>query len=485
MRQLEISKSLYREAQSGRNMFLLIAFMAVGMFSSTASGQCELQTIWSPEPGQEYYFGLSSAGSATMEVIVVGEFGKNNFTGTAYIYRNIDSEWQLEEVFVAADGPQLSAQFGRRADMSADGKTIIICELRDDNNGFFDAGAVWVYVEERGKWVVQQKLTASDAEDGWFFGEQIALSADGNVAAISATGAPFDPVYVFTRKGKTWTEEGKLDVGQPYNFQLPWLDVSADGSVIVVGADGDFDFGQGAGAVFIFVREGDESSWLFRQKIYASDPVIGYNFGRAPSISASGDTILVGALDDSEIMLDNGAAYIFQRQGDLWFEQVKIFASIPLSQDKFGARNKITPDGQRAIIKSGHGIVYVFDHLLSDWIETKRLTSSDPNVVGIGGSISITDDGSTALLGAPNAKVDGMFYYGAAALFDLEAPLGDLNCDGVISTIDILELFANWGSCFYWDPEDDCEYHFGCPADLDLDCWVGLSDLEILLDNWG
>ena len=481
MRHLGIKKSFYRKTMLCRNLLVFIAFAVVADYCGTANGQCELQTIWSPEPGQEYYFGLSSAGSSNMEVIVVGEFGKNNFTGTAYIYRNIDGEWQLEEVFVSADGPNSFGYFGREVDMSADGKTVIISE---PNNNLSTAGAVWVYVEKGGKWSVQQRLSASDTEAGWYFGEKIALSADGNVAAISDTGAPWDPVYVFTREGKTWTEEGKLDIGQPYNFQLPWLDVSADGSVIVVGATGDFDFGQGAGAAFIFVREGEDDSWLFRQKVYASDPVIGYHFGR-PTLSATGDTLLVGAFGDSEITLDNGAAYIFERQGDLWFEQVKLFASDPQIQDNFDSQIKLTPDGKRAIIKSGHGIVYVFDHLLGDWIETKRLTSSDPNVVGIGRSISITDDGSTALLGAPNAKVDGMFYYGAAALFDLEAPLGDSNCDGMITTVDLLALLANWGACFYWDPEDDCEYHFGCPADLDMDCWVGINDLLILLGNWG
>ncbi len=40
----------------------------------------------------------------------------------------------------------------------------------------------------------------------------------------------------------------------------------------------------------------------------------------------------------------------------------------------------------------------------------------------------------------------------------------------------ILALLANWG------PNDDCD---DCPADLDDDCTVGVSDLLILLVNWG
>ena len=52
----------------------------------------------------------------------------------------------------------------------------------------------------------------------------------------------------------------------------------------------------------------------------------------------------------------------------------------------------------------------------------------------------------------------------------------DLNGDGVVNTIDLLLLFANWGSCA------DCG---DCPADLDNDCSVSTSDLLVLFSNWG
>lgn len=192
-KQFEISKSFYRRSICWRNMFVILAFTVTGIINRAALGQCVLQTIWSPDGGgTEYYFSFSVAGSASLDVIVLGELGHDNLSGAAYIYRLTDNEWQLEEMFVAADGPQPFAQFGRRVDMSVDGKTVLVSELRDANNGLIDAGAVWIYVEEGGKWAVQQKLTASDAQNGWFFGEKTALSSDGNVAAISATGAPGD-----------------------------------------------------------------------------------------------------------------------------------------------------------------------------------------------------------------------------------------------------------------------------------------------------
>ena len=479
MRQLGISKSFYRTSISVCNMFVPIAIAAAGMFSSTANAQCELQTIWSPDPGQDHLFGLAVAGSSDLDVLVIGEFGNNDWTGKAYIYGNTGGQWQLEEVLVAPDGPMPFTQFAWHVDMSADGKTILISEIFDSNNGLIDNGAAWILVEEADKWVVQQKLTASEAENGWALGEELALSDDGNVAAISATGAPGDPVYVFVRNGETWTEATKLE-GNGISLGLPWIDASADGSVIAIGAAFDSEMGASTGAVYIFVRDGAKGSWLLRQKIHTEELELEANFGRSVSLSATGDTLIAGAFNASgKNTFDSGAVFVFERKGDLWFEQAKLIASDAQTQDHFGATTKLTPDGQRTIIKAGNGSAYVFDIIDSKWIETMRLIASGPNVLGIGRAIDITDDGSTALLGAPNSRVDGVFWYGAAVLFDLEAPLGDFNCDGVISTIDLLTLFSNWGTCF------DCEFFNGCPADLNLDCTVNISDLLILLSNWG
>ena len=53
---------------------------------------------------------------------------------------------------------------------------------------------------------------------------------------------------------------------------------------------------------------------------------------------------------------------------------------------------------------------------------------------------------------------------------------GDIDGDGSVGVSDLLILLADWGLC------GDCE---DCPADFDDDCTVGLSDLLTLLANWG
>ncbi|MCH8822269.1 MAG: VCBS repeat-containing protein [Planctomycetes bacterium] len=82
------------------------------------------------------------------------------------------------------------------------------------------------------------------------------------------------------------------------------------------------------------------------------------------------------------------------------------------------------------------------------------------------------------LLGATgggfNGPPTGRFFV-VAGISSPQVP-GDLDGDGVVNTVDLLLLFAQWGPC------SDCN---DCPADLDDDCQVSTVDLLMLFSNWG
>ena len=58
------------------------------------------------------------------------------------------------------------------------------------------------------------------------------------------------------------------------------------------------------------------------------------------------------------------------------------------------------------------------------------------------------------------------------------APPFDLNGDGIVGILDLLELLGAWGPC------NSCVLPGFCPPDFDGDCSVGITDLLILLGNW-
>lgn len=54
---------------------------------------------------------------------------------------------------------------------------------------------------------------------------------------------------------------------------------------------------------------------------------------------------------------------------------------------------------------------------------------------------------------------------------------GDVNVDGLVNAVDLLQLLGAWGACPGPCPPS-------CAEDLDGDCLVGVTDLLILLANW-
>jgi hypothetical protein len=138
-------------------------------------------------------------------------------------------------------------------------------------------------------------------------GGAVALSADGNTAIV---GGRTEGVWIFTRNGDVWTQQGgKLvgageaaggfkGVGQGTSVAL-----SADGNTVIFGGDRD---DSRIGAAWIFTRSGN----LWSQK---GNKLVGKGAASAPSqgysvaMSPDGSTAIVGGPDDSE----TGAAWIF------------------------------------------------------------------------------------------------------------------------------------------------------------------------------
>ncbi len=65
---------------------------------------------------------------------------------------------------------------------------------------------------------------------------------------------------------------------------------------------------------------------------------------------------------------------------------------------------------------------------------------------------------------------------GALVLTPIDPPLGDLDIDCAVGLADLEILLNSWGPC------PDC---VNCLADLDGDCRVAVPDLLTLLANWG
>ncbi|MDO8991509.1 MAG: IPT/TIG domain-containing protein, partial [Daejeonella sp.] len=131
---------------------------------------------------------------------------------------------------------------------------------------------------------------------------------------------------------------------------------------------------------------------------------IGSQQGAAVSISADGNTALVGGFTDNLIM---GAAWIFTRSNGTWSQQgTKLLPSNNVgTTPRFGKAVALSADGNTAIIggdtdNSGVGAAWIFTRSGSTWTQQQKLTANDNSGVSLqGASVALSADGNTAMVG--------------------------------------------------------------------------------------
>lgn len=299
--------------------------------------------------------------------------------------------------YFKAASTAVQARFGNRVALSANGTTLAVGAYGEGGN----MGAVYVFTRTGSTWSQQARITAPGGEANDFFGNAVALSADGNTLAIGADGESGDQtgtfavmppsnnlasssgaVYVYSRSGSTWSQQAFIKASNTFAFDLfgAFVALSADGNTLAVGAyyeSGDLTGAHGnaafasSGAAYVFSRTG--TSWAQQSYIKAANAGAGDFFGIYLSLSGSGDTLAVGAFfersasaatpaDDS--LQDAGAAYVFQRTAGVWAQQAYLKAQSPLALGRFGVAVMLSGDGNTLAVgmdgdSSDHTGVYV------------------------------------------------------------------------------------------------------------------------------
>jgi hypothetical protein len=148
------------------------------------------------------------------------------------------------------------------------------------------------------------------------------------------------------------------------------VSLSADGNTALVGS---FlaDCAPGlCGAAYVFVREG--GAWTQQAKLSASDGASFDYMGLYVALSANGDTALASADGaDCPAGPDCGAVYVFTRSHGTWTQQARLTAPHPAAGDHFGLRVSLSPSGQTALAK-GVQEAHVFNRGPGGWTEAGR-----------------------------------------------------------------------------------------------------------------
>ena len=305
--------------------------------------------------------------------------------------------------------------------LSGDGNTALVGGY-NDNSG---QGAVWVYTRSGSTWTQQgSKLVGTGNTGAARQGISVALSSDGNTALV---GGYYDntqrgAVWVWTRSGSTWTQQGSKLVGTGNTGaanQGRYVALSGDGNTALVGGYND---NSAQGAVWVFTRSG--STWTQEgSKLVGTGNVGAANQGFSVALSSDGNTALVGGLEDNN---SQGAVWVWTRSGSTWTQEgSKLVGTGNVGAGRQGASVALSSDGNKALVgwindNSARGAVMVWTRSGSTWAQegSKLVGTGNTGASQQGVSVALSSDGNTALVGGyfDNSSQGAVWVYAPAVL---------------------------------------------------------------------
>ncbi len=364
--------------------------------------------------------GFSVSLSADGTVLAIGAPSNDGFASNAghvRIFKKISNSWVQQGLDI--DGFIASDNLGNSLALSFDGNTIAI-------GAPLDRGKVRIFKFLSGIWT-QQGAALIGQTSGDLSGSSVALSSDGTIVAI---GAPFNSVstpysghvraYKFALG--SWNSYGGNLYGQSSGDQFgSSVSLSADGTILAVGAPYNSNSGFNAGTVKIYKNV--FGSWTVQTTVNGEG--INHASGSSVSLSSDGGTIAIGSPGDNTNGLNSGSVRIFKNTSSIWFKQGSNING-ESAGDLSGSVVSLSGDGLSVAIgapnNAGNGTnsgqVRYYKNFAGSWtqqgIDIDGAISEDK----LGWSIALSADGNTVACGSPFSDTNGMDS-GSVRVYDL------------------------------------------------------------------
>ncbi len=247
-------------------------------------------------------------------------------------------------------------------------------------------------------------------EEGSWSGWSVSLSSDGSTVAIGAKGSyinythvdSYVRVYQQNRSGN-WNLIGQID---SYGSSVS---LSSNGTTVAVGASDNNENGTNAGQVRIYQYQ-DETWTQIGQDI--NGEAAGDNFGWAVSLSSDGSTVAIGAPHSygKDSLASTGQVRIYQNQSGTW-EQIGQDINGKATGDNFGFSVSLSSDGSTVAIGAPNsygndsitrtGQVRIYQNQSGTWAQIGQDINGEASCDNTGWSVSLNSDGTTVAIGAP------------------------------------------------------------------------------------
>jgi hypothetical protein len=358
---------------------------------STPTTQDLSQTWPTPDPEKmilpddlKDYDNFGAALVADGNLLAVGapntdlETGRN--IGAVYLFERNGDRW-LQVVRLIPDPPQADGRFG--STLALNGEVLVVGAPYEYNPGAGNAsGAIYIFIHSNDQWVQAARLSALDGRPFDLFGSALALKA-GNIAvgaraADGPNGRDTGAVYLYHTEGQDWTLQARLG-NNAASFDHFGHALAFAGDDLLIGAP-DADSAQipNSGRVYVYRETG--GSWYEHSTLTAVDSQPQARFGAA--LSGQGNLLAVvapqeyqkpGPMPPNAIAyeMNFGTVHVFERKGDLWQWQARLFPDPADEQQGIYANSTVitTLGGQArlAIGGFGRGGPFLFEQRSGSW----------------------------------------------------------------------------------------------------------------------
>lgn len=363
-----------------------------------ASGLPQSQPVEFP-PFDGYTQRMPVALSYDGSRLVVGRPQSNSYNGTAQVFDRSGSSWQ--QVGETLEGTVKT--FGSHVAINWDGSLITVAD-GDSVNTYFLSGQTWVLAGSTGNIGAPGGLLTSP----YWAEQQMALSSDGSVLAVTEVTSHFDYniVHILEWSGSSWDSRYTLTFGRDI-WNARSLSLSSDGSSLAVGTHyggGNVRFFEWSGTYYIENHQKDIDYQLFSGVSNLS----GMQIGHSVSLSPDGSRVAVGAPYAGKHPLSSGVGLVrvYDWTGSAWSQ---------VGQDLygkgayvFGASVALSGDGDVLVVgqpgfednsTTGEGAVSVFALSDGEWVQDGVDLESNIYYYYLGARVAVSADGMTFAAG--------------------------------------------------------------------------------------
>lgn len=338
--------------------------------------------------------------------------------------------WIPVKRLTASDGAAFD-EFG--GSVALDGDTLLVGATGADVDGESNQGAVYLFQRDHGGpdgWGEVAKLTSPEGGAFDNFGDALALQGDelfvGAKDADVNGGSGRGAVFVFRQNAGDWVVVNQLADPEGRTNDSFGAAVAVAGDWLVAGAERADVSGlyENDGAALLFQKDAGSGNWLFFKRLSAADADGADRFGA--SVATDGERVLVGApAAERNGEFTVGKAYLFESgQGgaDSWGQVKMLVAGDGGAYDSFGSSVAVGADSSGGIAYVGasaadvtladEGAVYLFAQDMGgpgNWGEASKISAGDGEA-GDQFARDLALDAGALLVGANNANNGGAAY---------------------------------------------------------------------------